>query len=77
MLPGGRYRIILKLSRLLIQRANIRVPCAVAGYFVLLSQAFLVVVFPNLHPVTARSSLAWVKVSNTRVNEVIKSISYR
>jgi hypothetical protein len=54
MLPGGSYRKLLKLLRLLIRNANIRVVCATAGYFALLSQAFLVIVFPNQHPMTAR-----------------------
>ena len=38
---------------------------------------FLVVVFPILHPMTARSSLTWVKVSKSRGNKVIKSMRYR
>jgi len=45
------------------------------GCLVLLSRAFLVVVFPNLYPMPSRPSLTWGKVPNTRDNKVLKSIS--
>jgi hypothetical protein len=42
-----------ELRHYIIRSSKIRVVCATAGYFALLSQAFLVVVLPNLHLMTA------------------------
>jgi hypothetical protein len=75
MPPGGSYRLSTNLSYSFIYSAKIRVVCATAGYFGLLSQAFLVVVLPNLHLMTARKPLTWVHVSNMGDIEMIESIS--